>query len=81
MNKKIKGIIEKITGLIKKEKPELSPSINRLIDKAYVSGARYQRNIDIAIIDKAIETCNGIECWSEAARRARNEIVSRAINA
>jgi hypothetical protein len=59
-----------------KPKP-LSTSMLRLIDKAFVDGARRQKEIDLNIIDKAIETCNGIECWSEAARRARNDIANR----
>jgi len=46
----------------------------RLIDEGYRQGAKKQREIDLAIIDKAIDTCKDIDCWSEAARRARSDI-------
>lgn len=47
---------------------------DRLIDKAYCQGAARQREIDLEIIDNAIDTCGAIQSWSEAARRARSDI-------
>jgi len=63
--------------LLVPKSPELSPAVLKLIDKAYCDGAAEQKRIDLAIIDKAIETCGAIRSWSEAARRARNDIANR----
>lgn len=70
-------MLKSVKKLLKQKSQELSPAMLKLIDKAYVDGATRQKQIDLEIIDKAIETCGAIQSWSEAARRARNDIANR----
>ena len=70
-------MIKRVKTLFQPKKAELSTAVLKMIDQAYVEGAAKQKQIDLAIIDQAIETCGAIQSWSEAARRARDNISNR----
>lgn len=56
---------------------KITPELKRLVIGAYRLGMQKQKALDLEVINRAIDTCKTIECWSEAARRARNEIMAR----